>query len=518
MSIKLVVNNERSMNKFEEIFKGLERAHGVTYVDKKGNGEKIKGKSFVKRDPVTESLWRTHLQGTEPSLGIIPINDENKCIWGCIDIDSYAGFDHKKLINKIKLLNLPLVVCRSKSGGAHVFCFTSVPVTAQLMRDKLLSVSAVLGYGGSEVFPKQIELKSQEDTGNFLNLPYFNSDNTTRYAFLENGEAATLKDFFGLHERNILTPEQLEQLKIKRPESEFSDGPPCLETITQSEIKDGRDRILYQYIQYAKRKWPEDWQSKINKFNYNYFSSHPEGALEDRIVQGKIKFNEGKELGFKCNEEPMCSHCDKKLCKTRKYGIGGESVFPELSDLQKVELDEPYYWVNVDGERVKLDNIDCLIEQRLFRRSVAKQIDKKPPRIKQIDFDKFTDLLLAGVELIKAPEGSSLIDQLKDHLEEFCTNRTAKDTTKADILRGNVWTSDDKHHFIFSKFFHGYLQRKKWGEKSQPTQQMLKEHCKCKDDNRITIGKKRPSVMIVDAFEKPESNYQSKQFKPKAVF
>ena len=500
------------IEKFKKIFNGLQRAHGCTHVEKKNvDGTKIKGKSFVKREPVTDLLWENHLKGIEPSLGIIPINNENKCIWGCIDIDSYAGFDHKKLINKIKLLNLPLVVCRSKSGGAHVFCFTTVPVTAQLMRDKLLSVSAVLGYGGSEVFPKQVELKSQEDTGNFLNLPYFNGDDTTRYAFLENGEAATLEGFFGLHERNTLTPEQLEQLKIKRPESEFSDGPPCLESLTQNKLDDGRDRVLYQYIQYAKRKWPEEWSKKVNPFNYKYFSE----PLDDKIIQDKIKFNSKKELGFKCNEEPMCSHCDKKLCKTRKYGIGGESVFPELSDLQKVDLDEPYYWVNVDGERVKLETIDHLIEQRLFRRSVAKQIDKKPPRIKGPDFDKFTDLLLAGIEIIKAPQGSSIVDQLKDHLEEFCTNRTAKDTTKADILRGNVWTSEGKHYFIFSKFFHGYLQRKKWGEKSQPTQQMLKEHCKCTDDNRITIGKKRPSVMIVDAFEKPENTYQPKQLKPK---
>ena len=301
------------------------------------------------------------------------------------------------------------------------------------------------------------------------------------------------------------------RLEIKRPESEFSDGPPCIESLTQNKLDDGRDRVLYQYIQYAKRKWPEEWSKKVNPFNYKYFSE----PLDDKIIQDKIKYNSKKELGFKCNEEPMCSHCDKKLCKTRKYGIGGESVFPELSDLQKVDLDEPYYWVNVDGERVKLETIDHLIEQRLFRRSVAKQIDKKPPRIKGPDFDKFTDLLLAGIEIIKAPQGSSIVDQLKDHLEEFCTNRTAKDTTKADILRGNVWTSEGKHYFIFSKFFHGYLQRKKWGEKSQPTQQMLKEHCKCKDDNRITIGKKRPSVMIVDAFEKPESNYQPKQLKPK---
>ena len=497
------------MNRFKEIFTGLERAHGVTFVDKKGvDGEKIKGKSFVKRETVTDDMWLRHLQGTEPSLGIIPINEENKCIWGCLDIDSYAGFDHQKLINKIKLLKLPLVVFRSKSGGAHVFCFTTVPVTAQLMRDKLLSVSAVLGYGGSEVFPKQVELKSEEDTGNFLNLPYFNGDNTTRYAFLENGEAAGMNGFYGLYERNKLTPEALERLEIKRPESEFSDGPPCIESLTQNKLTDGRDRVIYQYIQYAKRKWPEDWQNRINQFNYKYF----ETPLDDKTIQDKIKFHGKKELGFKCNEEPMCNHCDKKLCRSRKFGIGGESIFPELSDLQKVELDEPYYWVNVDGERVKLDNIDCLMDQRLFRRTVTKQINKKPSRIKPNEFDKYVDLLLAGVEIVKAPQGSSILDQLQDHLEEFCTNRTAKSTTKEDILRGNVWTHEGKHYFIFSKFFHGYLQRKKWGEKAQPTQQMLKEHCDCKDD-RLIIGKKRPSVMIINAFERPENNYTQKKLK-----
>ena len=96
------------------------------------------------------------------------------CKWGCIDIDSYAGFDHKKLIDKINKLNLPLIVFRSKSGGAHVFLFTEDYVSAKLMRDKLVQIKAVLGYGGSEVFPKQTELKSKDDTGNFLNLPYFN--------------------------------------------------------------------------------------------------------------------------------------------------------------------------------------------------------------------------------------------------------------------------------------------------------------------------------------------------------
>ena len=148
-----------SVANFKDIFKGLDRARGVTYVDKKGeDGQKIKGKSFVTREKVTDDLWNKHLQGIEPSLGIIPINDDNKCRWGCIDIDSYAGFDHKKLIQQIKLLKFPLVVCRSKSGGAHVFLFSENFVEAKTMRDKLNQIRAVLGFGSAEVFPKQIEL------------------------------------------------------------------------------------------------------------------------------------------------------------------------------------------------------------------------------------------------------------------------------------------------------------------------------------------------------------------------
>ena len=113
------------MQKFIDIFTGLERAHGCTKVTETAeNGVKVKGQSFIVRQPVTENLWKKHLEGTQ-SLGIIPINDDNKCKWGCVDIDSYAGFDHAKLITKIKEANLPLVVCRSKSGGAHVFLFTT---------------------------------------------------------------------------------------------------------------------------------------------------------------------------------------------------------------------------------------------------------------------------------------------------------------------------------------------------------------------------------------------------------
>ena len=499
------------IERFKNIFNGLQRAHGCTYIEKKNtDGTKIKGKSFVKREPVTDLLWQNHLKGIEPSLGIIPINEKNKCSWGCIDIDSYAGFDHKKLINKIKLLKLPLITMRSKSGGAHVFLFTTIAVDAKVLRNKLLSISAVLGFGSSEVFPKQIELKSEEDTGNFLNLPYFNSENTTRYAFLENAEAASMDGFFGLYERNKLTPEQLEKLSIKRPTSEFSDGPPCLESLTQEKLTDGRDRVLYQYIQYAKRKWPEEWTKHINPFNYKYFNE----PLDDKVIQDKIKFNSKKELGFKCNEEPMCLHCDKELCKTRKFGIGGEVVFPMLTDLQKVEIDEPYYWVNVDGERVKLDKALILYDQRLFQISVLEQLNIILPSLSKKDWRMLIQNLLNNIELIKAPKGSSKVDQLQGHLEEFCTNRNSSSTKKEDIMRGNVFKEDKKYYFVFSKFYHGFLQKKRWDEKSQLTHQMLREYFKCEED-RIMVGKKKIAVIVASSLERLEIPYEQKELKPK---
>ena len=44
---------------FKEIFTGLERAHGVTKVGQSnGDGTKVQGKSFIKREPVTDELWK----------------------------------------------------------------------------------------------------------------------------------------------------------------------------------------------------------------------------------------------------------------------------------------------------------------------------------------------------------------------------------------------------------------------------------------------------------------------------
>jgi len=502
---------EDRIKNFKNIFKGLERAHGCTKVTTPTeNGVKVKGQSFVVRQPVTDELWLKHLQGSQ-SLGIIPINENDQCVWGCVDIDSYAGFDHKKLIDKIKNYNLPLVVCRSKSGGAHVFLFTIESVSAERMRDKLTEIKTLLGYGGSEVFPKQIQLKSQDDTGNFLNLPYFNGDDTTRYAFKADGTAASLEEFYEIY--NNVKQLDVGLIKVQRPQSEFSDGPPCIELMAINKIPEngGRNNAMFHFGVYAKKKWPAEWKTKLTMFNADATTvSLTENELD--IVKRQ---HEKKDWGYKCNDVPMCNLCDKKLCRSRKYGIGEEIVFPALTDLQKIKLEKPYYYLNVDGERLHLENVKFLKQQSLFQEACMEQLDFKPPTVKPKDWDMIINPLMKNHEPVEAPEGVTTADQLRNHLEEFCLNRhIGSDVT--DLKKGGVWTNDGYHHFVFSMFYSKFLIRQRWEINYQRTAQMLKDYCSCDDKKRV--GKERTSVFTVKQFDKKKEDYVQKELKPKDVF
>jgi hypothetical protein len=98
------------LERFKEIFKGLETAYGQTKKtsEVRPNG-KQEVKSFTIKQPVTNELWQAHIDGVEPALGIVPINEDNECKWGCIDIDQY-NFNHKSFIEKIRKTEVIQVV------------------------------------------------------------------------------------------------------------------------------------------------------------------------------------------------------------------------------------------------------------------------------------------------------------------------------------------------------------------------------------------------------------------------
>ena len=86
-----------SVEQFSEIFSGLEEAYGTYEIQKQQANGKQAGKANVVRNPRTQETWEGHLSGQGAAIGIIPINADNQCKWGCIDIDQYTGFNHQEL-------------------------------------------------------------------------------------------------------------------------------------------------------------------------------------------------------------------------------------------------------------------------------------------------------------------------------------------------------------------------------------------------------------------------------------
>src|SRR5262249_41483247 len=146
----------------------------VKRTNEKGKAE---GKAFTLPGPATPELWEQHLSGAGHGLGIIPLMGDNTVLWACIDIDVY-NIDHRNLCDKINALKLPLVVCRSKSGGAHCFVFLAQPEPASEVRPLLEEWAALLGHGGCEIFPKQVERYDEHDVGNWLNMPFYFAEKT----------------------------------------------------------------------------------------------------------------------------------------------------------------------------------------------------------------------------------------------------------------------------------------------------------------------------------------------------
>ena len=237
--------------KFKKIFEGNNSAYGQLILSGATNDKgKADGKAFIKRQPVTDNLWEDHLAGKDPALGVIPINEDNMCKWGCIDVDVY-NVDHLVLMRNIKGFSFPLVTFRSKSGGAHLFLFAKEFIPASLMQSKLKAMSEALGYAGSEIFPKQTVIHVDKgDTGNFLNLPSHGGVRGLRYTFESGGNAASLESFYSIYDEWAQTREEIEAIKIKekvQDKEAFKDGPPCLNKLAEEGFGEGsRNNELFK--------------------------------------------------------------------------------------------------------------------------------------------------------------------------------------------------------------------------------------------------------------------------------
>jgi len=210
-----------------DLFVGFDKAHGSYDVKRTNDRGKAEGKALTLLGPATPELWEEHLSGKGSGLGVIPLLGDNTLWWACLDVDVY-NIDHNILGKKIANLELPLVMCRSKSGGAHCFLFLSEPTPAVDIRPMMEEWAALLGHGGCEIFPKQVERYDDKDIGNWLNMPYYYAEKTVRYG-IRDGHQQTLDEFVASAMEKRVTLQQLRDLGRQDPAGDFLDGPPCLQ-------------------------------------------------------------------------------------------------------------------------------------------------------------------------------------------------------------------------------------------------------------------------------------------------
>ena len=466
-----------SVDKFSAIFDGLKEAYGTFKVEKKQANGKNTGRAGLVRQPRTKDLWEKHLQGTF-GIGIIPINEDNSCKWGCIDIDQYP-LDHKALVDNIAKLEFPMVVCRSKSGGAHCFLFTKEWVPAVDMQKTLQHISAALGYSGSEIFPKQIKLHlDRGDVGNFLNLPYFNAEEGLRYAIKDDGSSATLEEFFELYDQRAIDQEQLLGLQSKEKVQEFmKDGPPCLQILCQQKISEGgRNNGLFNLGVYLRKAFPDSYETEILTYNATYLAP-PLPLNEVNLVAKQL---DKKDYAYKCSDAPINAHCNKDLCRTRKHGVGVGTHGAPIANLRKYNSVPPVWFLDVNGEPLELDT-DALLSQAMFQKACMEQLNFMPPTSKKIDWEARIAGLLNEMKedetaVIEVAQDASTSGQFYDFLDEFCHHQQ-KAQDKEEILLRRPWVDEDKNLTFFRlKDFEAHLRKNKFFEyKSHKIAQRLRD-------------------------------------------
>tara|TARA_R110002124_G_scaffold157903_2_gene324929 strand:+ start:1002 stop:2645 length:1644 start_codon:yes stop_codon:yes gene_type:complete len=501
------------MKDFIKYFTGLKRNFGFCNIK---NGYKDPDTGKLKFNPgdygwsgklITEEDYTQHLNGTK-SIGIQPCDDNGLARFGAIDIDPkvYKNLDIKFYLDTIQEKKLPLIPIKSKSGGLHLYVFTEELVKAKVVKDFLEQVLFLFKLPiTTEIFPKQTKLGTNTDdqkvNGNFINLPYFNKNE--RVALDPSGQEMTLDLFLKVVGMNLMTSTKLKdisenivKIELTGGAEEFKDGPPCLEILSKEKMDDGRDRFLYNYMVFAKKKYADDWAKKVLQAGRNYFEFNE--TWTDDYIKKKIKHWEKDTKGHTCNDQLLAPVCVKSECVKRRFGVISDKKidWPMMTNLIKVDFkpDPEYYFTveNKTGESVVVHakNVIQLRDQKELGSLIMAQVNVLPPPIKPLDFHVMINGLLDTLDTVQPAPGTRPMEILKKHLKEYINGTQAK--TYASFESGNVLKDEVYSYFVYDEFYNE-LKENGWRKDSSRTSHMIQKMFDTKDDllPQPEFGKKK---------------------------
>jgi len=534
--------------KFIEYFSGLQRNYGFAdlsemMIDPQTGKNQPKKYGWTHRQ-ITDQHYADHLSGKK-SIGIQPCDDDGMARFGAIDIDSkdYKDFSVKKYLDIIKNYDLPLIPVKSKSGGLHLYLFLKEPVKALIIKKFLESLLFTLKLPlRTEIYPKQTELGKDSEgkfiDGNFINLPYYNR--AERISINFDGKEFTFEQFIKVIEANLKTTDELEEFSLAHVKtvlqggpSEFDDGPPCLQMMTKSPLDDGRDRWLYNYMVFAKKRYQDKWEEMVIDAPKKYFLKDSNGLVVDdwgeKKVRDKIRsWKKDSTKGYTCTQEPIANFCMKSECVKRKYGFLSDRkvLFPKLSSLVKIKYPEPEYTFNVelpngDSKNVKAKHIKQIVLQEEIRSIIAAAADFVPPKVKSNEFQEVLDNLFPPKEELLPPKGTTPDEQLEEYLKDYVNGPQAK--SNAAFKTGAVLIEGDHAYFKYQSFYNS-LKSKDWKENKSKTAEKIIQIGGGKEKTEINVPKRFPKKQgekeshdPIDVIRIPVDKFKIKQSKPEIM-
>lgn len=445
----------QEVNKFQDFFHGNEFAYGVHIPDKsRKNGKKV-GKSFTKQEFVRYETYFSHVDGKQ-SIGIIPVNKDNCIKFAVIDVDVYNN--QQKLISivdKIYKHDLPFLPFLTKSGGLHLFLFLKSFTDSKQVLKSVREYLPIFGLDDKvEIFPKQTSI-SEGGTGNWINLPYF----AEKYRPMIDKEFKPVS-----FSRAILEIERkrmtIEQLEVTTEGLLLANAPPCLQTIYYDGYTDMRNEYLFNMAVYLKAVDEESFEFEVQNANNQLRNPVDAKELEDTLLSSHRK----RTYSYKCKLPPICDFCNKAICQTRQFGVGGGEI-SELSfeEFFQHKADPPYYeWV-VNGTKLTFYSETEIIQQQKFRELCMREIHILPVRLKDITWTKIVNRALGNIQIVEEDPNSeiSLGSIFLSHLYEFLELRV-KAQTKPQILLGRVFVNKERHCYMFqSKDFIDFMLNEK---------------------------------------------------------
>ncbi len=512
---------------FARVFAGYEHAHGryVVAAGTRANERgKVNGQANTRARAATLADWEGHLTGGD-AIGIVPIRADATCVFGAIDVDVYP-LEHLDLARAVADANLPLVVCRTKSGGAHLYLFTKEPVPASLMRKKLREWARYLGYEfitdpktgkkrSTEIFPKQDTIENDEDRGSWINIPYYGGARSLRYAAAK--RVLTPEEFIQCADsRAVPTAAALAALEPRTvgvgptaraaaapagplPDNIFRGAPPCLIALARLGFDAGsRNNGFFNLAVFAKKSYPEGWQDLARQLN----QAHMRPPLPEEEVSSTLKSVERKRYSYKCKDQPIVDHCDRPTCLTCEFGVGGgvmvDEVGLDFGEMTKV-LTKPVIWLwTISDELIELETEE-LMNQRRFQAKILETLNFWPPMVKPAEWRKLIQATTQTATRLEVPDEAKLAGQVIEQLGNFCTSRVAGRSLD-ELLMHKPFTDDGRSYFVVADFI-AYLVQHRFSTRIDERQAYLLLRDHDLQHHRSTLKGKEIGYWSVRAFQ-----------------